>query len=220
MDGAMAWAWRAVQRIAVKAKKVTIPRNYIQRPAYRLVVALGLIMPLVSCTLILGTKVREAKFIAVEVTTPSTDRDISWLNHARPNNKAFLRITFSSKTDLFYLAQNEEVHVGYRAYYCSNGELDTNKGLGTLGSVYDDSGVIEKQYKHKPRVSESSVYTYHVYISIPPDMDIYDASYLEDVCVLIKGGAMIGETLRSDPIFVPATLIREAIARYVSTPIN
>jgi hypothetical protein len=220
MDGVIGWAGRAVQRIAVEAKNATMPRNYIQKRAYRLVVALGLIMPLLACTLILSTKVREAKFIALEFTKPSTDRDISWLNHARPNNEPFLRIAFSSKTDLFYLAENGGFNVSYSAYYCPNGELDTTKGLGTLGSIEDDSSVIEKHYKHKPRISESSAFNYHVYIGSPPVIDIQDVSYLEDMCVVLKGGTMIGETLRSDPIFVPATLIREAISRYVSTPTN
>jgi hypothetical protein len=126
-----------------------------------------------------------------------------------------LIISFTSNPDLRGHAQNHEFNVGNEVSFCSADQIETPRLLQSDPYVFDQMGVVDPSRQE----TKSTLYEVRIWIQSVSLNGHHAFAYdlrrnvSDDVCVLLRGGNMIGETTRSNVLKIQAAEISVALAK-------
>lgn len=187
------------------------PRN--QREACRLLPVAVLTLFVGSCSLI--GRPDDLRLESVQALAPRTERKDDEALDIR-NRRPLLRITFSSKIDLWAATRRFEYVLMVRSYACN--------GLSRTANVDGDPDVYEKGWAIVPERPEPASlrsadgrYRYDVYI-LPRPAGEEDRSYdffrrPQDICMTVVAGSYVGLHFETSDLVVSRNRIARALAQ-------
>lgn len=203
----------------------------------RLQIFLLSLVPITACALIGGPNLHDLELTSVEVVdlksradfpSPGDSRsfkdriDFPWLGDDLRPSKALLMVGFATDGNLRDYARRYEYTVHTTASLCNSrvATIDRSKELQYRSGVFDDAGVVDF---HPPESAIQkdgrSTRNYHLYIDVRSvllagqETFQYDLQAKpEDLCFMVSGGNMLGNTFTSNIVRIPKDVLSDAIS--------
>jgi hypothetical protein len=141
------------------------------------------------------------------------------LHFIAPSDEPLLAIEFSTGEDLIASAQDRNSMIQGRVFFCENER--TLRIEGDL-RVYDRKGAIEST-RQTPTTSitrlagrQSYVVAVRAKVETPinPGAIAYDLKIdSRDLCLILRGGNVLGRTIASNTLRIPSTTVRTALGK-------
>jgi len=173
-------------------------------------------------------QVKDLQFVSVQLVDMKNEKIFNPLNLSLsvPTGQV-LKVQFATFSDLGAISLEHELNLWAEAVFCASGtHLSMSPAV-----YYHDIHVSQLKrnspehirytgYRSEEKASEP--YIYHVYVDYRNDrprslkddyrIGVYDLSKeSQDVCTLIRGGNMLGGTLRANTITIPKDKISKAL---------
>jgi len=172
---------------------------------------------MVSCALAGGPDLQNLKLVSVAMIQPRNPADAATGSTNPWDDRAALVVNFSAERGLYAYAKQYEYNIGNTASFCRRNDIDKARLLQNDPYVFSALGKVDAYRTHDPSASAGQP-TYHVYVAITPvqlagqSTVNYDLRRdLEDICIQLRGGNMVGGKFTSNVIVIPKATIGDAL---------
>jgi hypothetical protein len=178
---------------------------------------------LAGCNALGTTNVDDLRLASMATVNLQDHPEVDWLREVSRPSLKLLRIGFETRTNLESVSKRNEFNITNSIFFCNDGAEKYDGGIGWASfSIYS------RQYVVDPYVEENKIqtpntlgiFTYYIYMDIASDtrsnglnqiIPAYDLrNRPSDLCVHIRGGNMLGGTLKSNIFKIPRGAISAA----------
>ena len=140
-------------------------------------------------------------------------------------DRLWLKIQFSTSTNLSKLAEESSYHIGTTAYFCDKAKEypDVSYPYIFWNGVWIDRG--DRDPISRSGINPGTPITYYIYVPLAetggqsttlPDRPYNLRQHAEDICFYIRGGNEWGLSFRSNVVVIPRAMIEAALKRSAS----
>jgi hypothetical protein len=159
-----------------------------------------------ACGLAVSACVPNIKLLGARVEQVPIEAKPAEFTGSWPQDSALLRVEVQTSRNLRAIADAHELNVGVDAFLCD----ERRHELSAMTYLFDDAGHIDAY--HGPGSGSKAIWFYLAQKSRPrrdieggPDFPAYDLrTELRDMCFEVRGGNMLGQTMRSNRLKVSA----------------
>jgi hypothetical protein len=180
-----------------------------------------LLAALTGCNAVGTGYVGDVRLTSVSTVNLLDHPEVDWLGGERPALK-LLKISFETRSNLEAIAKKNEFNTSNSIFFCMDGPVKYQGGLGQFSGVYTARGAVSPYRDEKEMQSATSrgTFEYQIYIDLAREsrrtpfdqvLPAYDLRHPSgDLCVRIHGGNMLGGSFDSNIATIPVEAISGA----------
>lgn len=169
--------------------------------------------------------IRDLRLIDVSLVDDGSNKNKILGRYMRPG-ETLIKIRFSTDTNIGAMAIKGELNIYTEKTFCP---IDSGNVLAGWSKVYYEDIVVPDSQERSPDVErrcaalmeelpEGTRYIYHTFLSISSratqNQSAYDLqSKVQDICLRVRGGNMIGGHFKSNIIVIPKGVVEKLLRK-------